>query len=520
MKAVTAAQMREIDRIAIEERGVPGLTLMERAGRAVAREALDRYQAESAIILAGKGNNGGDGFVAARLLHEAGVRCRVDLFADPDSLSGDALANYLELPGGVEKRERENAAGLAADLERYDVAIDALLGTGVRGPVSGAMAEAIEALNASRAPVLAVDIPSGLPADGQPPEGPCVRAASTVTMGLPKIGMLIHPGVEMTGVVSVADLGFPRDLLESDSILVDALEPAEVGAMLPSRPRDGNKGTFGKALILAGSIGMTGAAILAARAARRSGAGLIYCAVPRGLESLLDTLPIETVKRLVPSHAGGRFDAASLGAALEWAAMCGAAALGPGLSTEPGVPEFVHGFLEGFGGSLVLDADGLNALGREPEALKRRAAPTLITPHPGEMARLTGNSIAEIQADRLGAARAFAERYGVVVALKGAQTIVADPDGRASINGSGNTGLAKGGSGDVLSGLLAGLLAQGLDCGRAARIGVFLHGLAADLAAPAIGVRAMVAGDLIHYLSEGFLALEKASGERKVARGE
>ncbi|MCX7013668.1 MAG: NAD(P)H-hydrate dehydratase [Candidatus Sumerlaeota bacterium] len=518
MKVATAQQMREIDRMAIEKRGIPGRTLMERAGRAVANEALARFEPDSAIVLAGKGNNGGDGFVVARLLHEAGVRCRVELFAAFEELKGDALAQFQALPTGVKVEPRATAEGLAEVIEPYDVIIDALLGTGARGAARGALGEAIEAMNAAPAPIIAIDVPSGLPADGAAPEGPCVRAAATVTLGLPKIGLVTYPGLGYAGAVTVADLGFPRDLLESSNLKLSIHGPDEIGSFLPRRPGDGNKGTFGKALILAGSTGMTGAAVLAARAAGRSGAGLIYCGVPAGLEIVFDILLVEAVKRRIPSRAGGRFDEASIDAALAAAREVESVALGPGLSTEPGVAEFVRAILEQYRGALVLDADGLNVLGEEPDVLRRRPGPTIVTPHPGEMGRLIGRSARDVQADRVGIARSFAERHNVVVVLKGAQSVIAEPNGQAALNTSGNSGMAKGGSGDVLTGLIAGLLAQGLDPARAAQAGVFLHGLAGDIAARRHGVRAMTPSDMIECLGEAFQTIEKAAREKEGRR--
>jgi NAD(P)H-hydrate epimerase len=365
-------------------------------------------------------------------------------------------------------------------------------------------------MNTSRAPVLAVDIPSGLPADGSPLEGPVVRAARTVTMGLPKRGMMIHPGIEFTGAVTVADLGFPHDLIEDPSIKLNIHSLAEMKLMLPARPPDGHKGTFGTVLILAGSRGMTGAAALAARAASRSGVGLVYSAMPKDLAPVFEPLLVEAVKHVIPSSAGDRFDSRSIKAALGLASEADAVALGPGLSTLRGVSDFVNAFAGKHDGPLVIDADGLNALGENPELLKKRSAPTIITPHPGEMSRLSGISIQQIQSNRIAAAQDFAQRHGVTVALKGAQTIIADPDGETCINTSGNSGLAKGGSGDVLTGLIAGLLAQGLSAGRAARLGVFLHGLAGDKAAQKTGVRAMIPSDVIDCLGKAFRAIEES----------
>ncbi len=511
MKVVTAEQMREIDRVAIEERGIPGLALMERAGRAVARESLERVSPESVAVLAGQGNNGGDGVIAARYLHQAGVRCDVMLFGAPEQIKGDALLAWQSMPPKIPTKQIETSTDLLNEVQQYDLIVDAPLGTGTRGPAMGLIGEAIDAMNASRRPIVSVDIPSGLPADGQAIEGPCVRAALTVTMGLPKLGMLMHPGMQMTGIVVTENLNFPADLLENPAIQVNVLNPADVGRMLPRRPPDGNKGTFGKLLVLAGSRGMSGAAILATKAALRSGVGLVYVGTLESLMPAFDLHLVEAVKRPIHSRNGASFDSTSVDDALRAIDGVDAVVLGPGIGLDEGTIDFVRVICERCEKPIVIDADGINALSQDPSILKARRSATVITPHPGEMARLAGKSIDDIQRNRIQAARDMASQFNVTVLLKGAQTLIARPDGELFINTSGNTGLAKGGSGDVLTGLIGGLLAQGMDATNAAVAGAFLHGMAGDLTATKMGVRAMIPGDILNFFGEAFRGVEKAA---------
>ncbi len=509
LKVVTAAQMRRIDAVAIRERGIPGLELMERAGEAVAREVVERFEPQSVAVVTGKGNNGGDGFVAARLLHQRNVKTTVFALFGADQLSGDALDNSKKLPGDLPVEIISTADSLREPLRGFDVIVDAILGTGLKGPVTGFLADAIEAVNSTRIPVVAVDIPSGLLADSQSvaaPLGPHIRAALTVSMGLPKIGMVLDPGMRSAGVVTVADIGFPDDLLRDPAISASVMEIQDAKAMLPPRPPWGNKGTFGGALILGGSEGMTGAAILAAQAASRSGVGLVYSSYPRPLGEIFESHLIEPVKRPLP---GGErwFTATHVKTALRESENVQSVALGPGIGQRPTTAKFVSAMIRGIQAPMVLDADAINLLTSDVNALKCRAGPTILTPHPGELARLLKSSVAEIESNRLDACISLSREFKVVVALKGSQTIITTPDGQRFINPSGNSGLAKGGSGDVLTGLLAGLLAQGCPIADASRLGVFLHGLAADRAAAKLGVRAMTPSDVIANLGNAFLSL-------------
>jgi len=508
MKIVTAEQMRRIDRITIEERGIAGERLMEKAGSAVADLILDRFDCGPTAVVTGKGNNAGDGFVAARHLERQGWPVTVFLLGDPEELRGDAKKMYDALPAGVRQVRVEKIETLQEGLAQSEIVVDAILGTGIKGAVKGLFGEAIEAINASGRPVVSVDIPSGLPADGGVPQGPVVRAHYTVTMGLPKLGMVIHPGVEFTGSVTVADLDFPRDLLEDPEIRTNLVTEKMVADLLPPRPRDGHKGTFGSVLVAGGSPGMTGAPILAARAASRSGAGLVYCAIPEALQQVIMPRLLEELTIALPSTDGRRLDTLSLNMLAAHCARMKAVALGPGLGRAEGTIRFVRKAVETIPVPMVIDADALNALGGHLDILNERRSPTILTPHPGEMSRLTGLTVPQIQADRIGTATKLATDFKVVVVLKGARTVIADPDGSVYINPSGNTGLAKGGSGDVLTGLIAGLLAQSGNPVASAICGAFLHGMAADLAAAAIPPRAMIASDVIAHLAKAFRKVE------------
>lgn len=511
MKVVTAEQMRRIDRVTIEERGIPGAQLMEHAGGAVARQILERYREGKVAVVAGKGNNAGDGFVVARLLAERGWPVTVLLLADPDELRGDALAMFRAMPENVNQVRINDAEQLKEALASCDLIVDAILGTGIQGAVRGLFGEAVEAINSARKVVVAVDIPSGLPASGEPIEGPVVRADLTVTMGLPKLGMVIHPGVEFAGKTAVARLDFPDDLINDPAITMELVEDRAIGRRLPERPPAGHKGTFGSALIVGGSPGMTGAPVLASRAAMRSGVGLVFCAIAEALQPQVAARLLEELTIGLSSADGRNLDPSSLESLSGQLARMKAVAVGPGLGRAEQTQQFVRRAVVEIERPMVIDADGLNALGGHMDHLRERKASTILTPHPGEMSRLTGLPVYKIQSDRIGVARRLAHDFGVIVVLKGARTVVAEPGGCTFINPTGNTGLAKGGSGDVLTGLIVGLLAQTGDALGAALCGVFLHGLAADIAARSMPERAIVASDVIDHLPEAMREVEEAA---------
>lgn len=507
MKLLTAGQMRELDRRTIEEIGLPGVVLMENAGRGVA-ELLDRRFAAlhpgTVLVLAGKGNNGGDGFVVARHLLNRGWRVRTMVLAERAQVAGDAAVNLDALSrAGGEVAFAPDAERLLPLLRLVDdvrLAVDALFGTGLAADVAGPAAAAIDWLNASGLPVVAVDLPSGVDASTGRVLGRAVQAEVTVTFAAAKLGHVLYPGATLAGELVVVDIGIPASLLEQtgdDHLLIDAEAAVP---LLPPRPVTGHKGTFGHLLAVAGSTGKSGAAALAADGGVRSGAGLVTVACPASVQPVLAVKMTEAMTAPLPEVGG----ALSLQALEELRALWAgkdALALGPGLGLAEETMVLVRRLVRECPLPLVLDADGLNALAGHAEILReRQGPPAVLTPHPGEMARLTGMTVAEVEADRLGAAREFARSYGVVLVLKGARTVTALPDGRVRVNGSGNPGLASGGMGDVLTGLLGGLLAQGLAPGDAAVLGVYLHGRAADRLARILGTAGLTAGDLLREI--------------------
>lgn len=515
--------MREIDRLAQEEGAIPGLILMESAGRAAFGQALKMLGDAPGcrvLVLCGKGNNGGDGLVVARHLCHQGAEVRVLLTASPDELKGDAAANLAmaraeeALPGTRLALRFLSGPGwegvLAEELAAADLVVDALLGTGIQGGARGQVAQVIEALNRAERPVLSVDVPSGLDADTGAVSGPCVRARVTVTLGLPKVGLLVYPGAEHAGRVVVADIGIPPGLVERVNPQVEMLEEEQVAAWLPARPPAAHKGTFGHLWVVAGSQGMVGAAKMAAMAGLRGGAGLVTLALPVRQQPVVAAGLSEVMTRGLPEEEG-MLSASALDVLKEAGRGAEAWAIGPGLGRSPGVATLVRDFVRWCPAPLVVDADGLWALGSDLSLLREREHPTVLTPHPGEMARLLDSTVARVQADRFESAREAARRSRAVVVLKGARSLVVTPGGRVFVNPTGNVGMATGGSGDVLTGLLGAFLAQGVPAERAACLGVFLHGLAGDLAAGRRGHLSLVAGDVLAFVPGAARRLERAA---------
>jgi ADP-dependent NAD(P)H-hydrate dehydratase / NAD(P)H-hydrate epimerase len=507
MKLVTAASMRELDRRTIEDLGVPSLVLMENAGRST-YQILRREFPELAglvVVLAGRGNNGGDGLVVARYLANDGIPVVVYLLAARDQVQGDALVNLKIL----EKLDVEIEEILGEDrlndvlhrMSRAELVVDALLGTGLNSPVRGLFAQAIDRVNRTRTPVLAVDIPSGLSADTGEPLGVAVEADVTVTYGFPKIGQILPPGRDLVGRLWQVDISIPPDFAQEAAN--ELAEAADMRTLLPPRPFASHKGTFGHLVVVAGSAGKTGAATMSSEAALRTGAGLVTAAVP---VSLLDILAVKITEGMtlpLPEAEGARaLGEAALTPLNDFLADKTAVALGPGLGTHPETQALVRALVRDCPLPMVVDADGLNALDGHLEILNKAAGPRILTPHPGEMARLVGTTPKEVQSRRLDTAREVATAHGVWVVLKGAQTIVAEPGGRLSLNPTGNPVLASGGTGDVLTGLIGGFLAQRVPPWDAARLGVYLHGLAADYLEEVIGSRGHIAGDLIASFPE------------------
>lgn len=514
VKVATAEQMREFDRRAVDEFGVASLDLMESAGRQVSEAVvgvLGSAKGKRVVVIAGRGNNGGDGFVAARYLRKAGADVAVLLLAKPAEVKGDAKVNLdlLEKEGlAVESiRSASEAANL---LVRSDAVVDAIFGTGLSGEVKGLAAEVIQAINASGRPVIAVDVPSGLDADTGCIWGVCVQADRTVALALPKVGLLTYPGAAHVGELIVADIGIPHQLY--DEINVELPTDEWIASRLPERPPDAHKGTFGAAIVIAGSPGLTGAAAMAAEAALRSGAGLSTLAVPVGLQDLMAAKLTEVMTRGLPQTEARTLSPGAVKAALELAEKAQAIVLGCGIGTHPETVEFVHRFVKSVRRPMIIDADGLNCLAQDTRTLEGDHGEIVLTPHPGEMSRLLGTAVEQIQSNRIDAARGAASRFHCTVVLKGARTVVADPDGRAFINPTGNVGMASGGTGDVLAGAVGGLLAQGLSALDAAVCGAYIHGKAGDIAAAKMGTAGMIAGDVLRALPQALKELYCVSG--------
>jgi hydroxyethylthiazole kinase-like uncharacterized protein yjeF len=497
----TADGMQKVDGLAIHAIGIPGGHLMERAGLAVATEILERYAPEEVVVFAGKGNNGGDGFVVARELFDAGVEVTVFLLAAADEYKGDAKLNLDILANlGVDVRPATDDGGALAEdsmmlTEMADVVVDAIFGTGFTGAAKGPAAAAIELINEAPGAVVSVDIMSGVGANNGSVHGPAVEADLTVTLHAAKVGHFVTPGGALSGEVVIAPIGIPA-LCDQDPDVWMLTEEGMAALVVPKGALD-HKRSVGTVLVVGGSKGMTGAAHMTAMAALRAGAGLVHAAFPEGAHGPKPYPEVITVE--VPG-GDGQFGIAARSAVFEQAAQLRAVAVGPGFGRADEAKLLVRELL-GVDRPMLLDADGLYALGDKLELLAERHQPTVITPHEGELARLIGRSASDVADQRLECARSAAKRANVTVVLKGEATIVADPSGRAYIVPTGNPGLATPGTGDVLTGVIVAQLAKGLPATDAACLGAYLHGLAADLAAAdAVGTEGMVASDLFHYL--------------------
>jgi NAD(P)H-hydrate epimerase len=516
MRVVTAEAMRRLDRRTIEEAGIPGMVLMENAGRGAAGEILRSYPGiagGTAAVVAGKGNNGGDGLVIARYLSNRGCAVTVFLLASPDEVGGDAKSN-LDILQRMKADIREVSGQDAwrksrPALSAFGLIVDAIFGTGLASDVSGLAREVINDINASGVPVVSVDLPSGLNADTGQVLGACVQADLTVTFALPKAGLCMYPGAHYAGRVRVVDISIPASLIAGEEIVDRVLTFDDACQMLLPRGPEAHKGDCGHVLVVAGTRGKTGAAALCCRGAAGAGAGLVTLAIPESLNSIMEMKLTEVMTEPIPEEEAGFPGSGSLAAVMKLMAGKTVLALGPGLSARDGARRLIHGLVEQSTIPLVIDADGLNALSGDLAVIGRAKAPVVLTPHPGEMARLVGSGTREVQRDRAGAARDCSRRHGCCLVLKGARTLVAAPDGSIAINLTGNAGMASGGMGDVLTGMIAGFIAQGYDCLRSAHLAVFCHGLAGDLLYREQGPRGFMAGDLLRVLPRTFGVLSE-----------
>jgi len=485
MKLAEAQVMRGLDACAINDYGIPGIVLMENAGRGTVEAMLKRYGAlrgKLIAILVGPGNNGGDGLVVARYLHQIGARPQVFLLTSPEKLSGDAAVNLQivkRLPMEIKQVVDQGSLGsITASLQHSTLLVDAIFGTGLSREVGGHFAAAIVLMNQIGRPIVAVDMPSGLNSDSGQIMGVCVQADLTVTYGLAKPGQVTYPGAEQVGSLKVVDIGIPPEAVAQAEIKIDLLQKDDLAGLVPQRLADSHKGTFGHVMLLGGSQGKTGAAMLGAKGALRAGAGLVTLGSPQKINDIYEASLAEAMTvPLVSEYCLSIDDYDDIAMLLSGKK---AVVLGPGLGLAEETRRLVSKLYQEVELAMVVDADALNALSREKGLVNHTPAPRIMTPHPGEMARMTGLSTSEIQANRREVAASFAKDNNVILVLKGAATIIADPHGRLAVNPTGNSGMAAGGMGDVLSGVLGGLLAQGLPVWEAACLGVYVHGLAAD----------------------------------------
>ncbi len=521
MRVLNASQMREADRYTIQELGLPSIVLMENAGRAVAaamEAAFDDLPTRRIAILAGRGNNGGDGFVVARTLLQRGVDVAVFVLGRAADIRGDARANLEILARlGVTPVEITNEQDWElhfSEISACGLIVDALFGTGLREPLQGMLQTVVADVNGSGLPVVAIDLPSGLSADTHDRIGDAIEASVTITLAAPKIPLVLPPAEACCGELVVADIGIPPSVIDQvEGPRVRVLTREAMRDLVQPRAAESHKGDFGRVVVAAGSLGKAGAAHLAAMAALKSGAGLVTVATPRCAQPIVAAMGPEYMTEPLPDDGSGLVAAEAASCVLALGADV--LAVGPGLGRGDGVQSFVSALLDHSGVPLVLDADALNAFEGRAERLRGRdGLDVIITPHPGELARLVGTSVAQVQANRLEVARTFATSHHLYVVLKGHRTVIATPEGDVSVNLTGNPGMATGGSGDVLTGMIAAWFAQLLDAEAAACLAVYLHGLAGDLAEADEGEHALTATDLLGHLGDAVLEL---TARRRIA---
>lgn len=518
VKVVTAQEIREIDKITIENYGISGLVLMERAGLAVALKVRELYTSKKVVVLCGGGNNGGDGLVAARNLYNWGFNVNVLMFAKKKLLSPDCniqyqIAKKIGIP--IEFRNSLNKVDLHGA-----ILVDAIFGTGLSRHVTGSLAKVFAFINALDVPVVSVDIPSGISSDTGEILGEAIMADVTITFGLPKRGHFIYPGAEYTGRLFIEDIGFPTKLLISQKINVELITQQFATRLLPQRTKYSHKGDYGHVLIIAGSRGKTGAALMTAKACLRSGAGLVTLAVP---ESLMDVFQDRVTEEMIlplPDDGMGMIVSEAADRILEFTAKkIDVIAIGPGIGVSSDTEKTMTELIQKSTVPLVIDADGINSIGGEIGLLKKAKAPIILTPHLGEMVRLLRHKTGvrsqktekdikdELEKNRINIAIAFSKRTGAYLVLKGVPTIVAEPEGMAFINTTGNPGMATAGSGDVLTGIIASLVGQGLSPKEASLLGVYIHGLAGDTVTIEKGEHSLIASDIIDFLPSAFMQL-------------
>ncbi len=505
-KIATTKEMQALDSSAIKQAGIPGLILMENASLGILSVIInilgENLKGKRIIIVCGKGNNGGDGYAVARHLLNRCAKVHVLTAGPVADRKGDARTNaeiYLAIGGSIKELNKEDKP---PKLQTADLIVDAVLGTGISGPPRGLIARLIEWINDRPEPVLSVDIPSGVEGDTGAAKGSAIVAGWTVTMGLLKRGLVLPPGRDFAGDVTVAIISLPPAIRAETHIPFHLIEEDDIKEIFPQRKPTAHKGDCGRAFILAGSPGMTGAATLCAQATLRTGAGLVIVGIPTGLNSIMETKLTEVITRRLAENDEGCICPEALPTISELVSWADVIAVGPGISQNPDTEKTVRLMLSGVKKPLVIDADGLNVLGQEQDFAGILPAGSILTPHPGEFSRMCGLPISEILDNRVDLTMQKASEWGTVVVLKGSPTIIADPGGEVFCNPTGNAAMATGGSGDVLTGMITGLLAQGCPPLHAAYAGVYLHGLAGDIAASEIGTATTIAGDLDRLLPQ------------------
>jgi len=519
MKIVSAEEMRAVDRATSELFGVPSLTLMENAGGAVADYVLAHYaSAERIVVFCGKGNNGGDGFVAARKLHERGKKVQVIVLADPGDLRGDAAVMFGKFPQPVitVKSNAEFKSERVTQALPADVYVDAVLGTGFKPPVTGFYADAIALMNASQVRVIAVDIPSGADADAMTPQTETIaRASAIVTFTAPRPAHVF--GGLTQGPTVVADIGSPEEAIVS-GLKLNVITAADIAPLVGPRPADSHKGSYGHVLVVGGSLGKAGAAAMAGIAALRAGAGLATVATAKSVLATVAGFHPELMTEPLPETDDGTISNSALDRIEKLAKGKSVLAIGPGISGNEHSAELVLSLVAKLKGPAVLDADGLNAFAGRAGELNGKGRTLVITPHPGEMARLVGCTVADVQNDRLGMARKFANEHELIVVLKGNRTLVVRPDGEAWVNTTGNPGMATGGTGDILTGMVAGMIAQHpKGAFEAVLAAVHLHGLAGDVMREKVGEHSLIATDLLQGLPDAFRRIQESARQKSVS---
>jgi NAD(P)H-hydrate epimerase len=519
MRLATAEIIKNLDKKTIEEVGIPGCVLMENAAQGVVRVIKKRYLKEKKgkiAIFTGGGNNGGDGFVVARHLHNQGNKIWVFLLIPPSRLKGDALLNYKIIEKiGVNILPLYNGSDLQLQkdkIEECEIIVDAILGTGLKSDVEGYFVQVIDYVNKSQKKIVSVDIPSGLNADTGLIMGTCINAEVTVTFGLPKLGLLIHPGLERVGKLYAIDIGIPISLVENILINNYLLDLSEIESFIKlKRKEDTHKGHYGHLLVLAGSVGKTGAAAMVCEAALRAGAGLITLGIPKSLNQIMEVKTLEAMTSPLDETSDFALSYEAWPKIQNLLIEKRACALGPGISVSNSTKKLVLKILENVTIPIVLDADALNCIAGDVNVLKNLSKPPILTPHPGEMGRLTSSDTKTVQENRIEIARSFAKDFGVYLVLKGSKSVIAEPDGTIYINPTGNPGMASGGMGDILTGMIAGYLSQGYSAGEALKLGVFLHGMLGDRLEKEKGSLGYLAQDMLEVIPNTFASLKSVS---------